>query len=552
MTKISKSTGVQKLRSISRILFLEDVEDDALLVERELKANGLIFTFRRVDNREDFIEALQTFKPDLVLSDHNLPQFNSLEAFKIHKELNLTVPFILVTGSVSEEFAVSCLILGIDEYVLKGNISRLPSAILNSLHQREVENTRRERELYIQRENENLEERILVRTRELEEAKYHAESANRTKSQFLANMSHEIRTPLNAIIGLSHLITKTDLSVKQLDHIRKIQSSSESLLGIINDILDFSKIEAGKLSLEEVNFDLEEIFQRLSDVISYKAHAKGLEIAFGIDNQLSTNLIGDPIRLEQILTNLCSNAVKFTDLGEVVVKARQLEDSEEAVKLQFDVSDTGIGMSDKHLSRLFEPFTQADDSISRKYGGTGLGLSIIKRLIDLMGGTIWIDSEPRKGSHFHFTVCLKKQKFQRQMPLPSPDLRKLRVLLVDDNKSAQKILRDALESLSFEVIAVDSGFDAIHFLKNNSYHQSIELIIMDWKMPEMDGLTAASIIKLDPQLSHLRIVMMCTSYANKELYQKSEELGLSGILIKPLRYSTLYDTIIAAAENGDS
>lgn len=549
MSEVSKSTGVQKLRSISKILWLEDMEDDALLAERELRRNGLEFTSMRVDNREDFVNALQSFKPDLILSDHNLPQFNSVEAYKIYKELNFTAPFILVTGSVSEEFAVSCLILGIDEYVLKRNLSRLPSAILNSLHQREVENARREREEDVKRENERLEERIKVRTKELEEAKQLAESANKTKSQFLANMSHEIRTPLNAIIGLSHLTIKTDLTEKQLDYLKKIQSSSESLLGIINDILDFSKIEAGKLSLEEVNFDLEEVFQRLSDVISYKAHGKGLEIAFGIDNQVSTKLVGDPIRLEQVLTNLCSNAVKFTDQGEVVVKAQQIETNDSSVKLLFEVSDTGIGMNKKHLSNLFEPFTQADDSISRKYGGTGLGLSIIRRLVDMMGGTVWVQSEPGKGSHFYFTVMLKRQAIQRQMPSLSVDLRQLRVLLVDDNKSAQRILQEALQSFSFEVIAVDSGIDAVHQLKNNNHHQHIGLVIMDWKMPEMDGLSAAKLIKSDAELAHIPIIMMCTSYANEELYQRSEELTLSGILIKPLRYSNLYDTIITAIEN---
>ncbi len=187
-------------------------------------------------------------------------------------------------------------------------------------------------------------------------------------------MSHEIRTPLNAIIGLNHLALKTDLTPKQIDYLKKIQSSSESLLGIINDILDFSKIEAGKLSMEEVDFDLEEVFQKLADVITYKAHAKNLEIAFGIDSDVSTHLIGDPIRLEQILSNLCSNAVKFTDKGEVIVKAKCLESSRDGVKLQFNVSDTGIGISKNQQDKLFEPFTQADDSISRKYGGDRLGI----------------------------------------------------------------------------------------------------------------------------------------------------------------------------------
>lgn len=212
------------------------------------------------------------------------------------------------------------------------------------------------------------------------------------------------------MIGLSHLALKTDLSPKQTDYLQKIQSSSESLLGIINDILDFSKIESGKMALEEVNFDLEEVFQKLADVITYKGQAKGLEIAFGIDSNVPTYLIGDGTRIEQVLSNLCSNAVKFTDSGEVVVKVSLLQDIVNDVTLQFSVEDTGIGMNQKQISNLFQPFTQADETISRKYGGTGLGLSIIKRLVELMRGEVSVKSEPGKGSKFTFTIPLKKQK----------------------------------------------------------------------------------------------------------------------------------------------
>lgn len=392
--------------------------------------------------------------------------------------------------------------------------------------------------------------RDITEKKKKDDALIKAQAASLTKSQFLANMSHEIRTPLNAVIGLTHLALKTDLTPKQTDYLKKIQSSSESLLSIINDILDFSKIEAGRLALEEVSFNLEEVFQKLADVITYKAYGKGLEIAFGINSDLPTHLIGDPIRLEQILFNLCSNAVKFTHEGEVVVKARLAEDYGDSVRLQFEVADTGIGMNKKQMSKLFEPFTQADDSISRKYGGTGLGLSIIKRLVELMDGTVWVKSEPGTGSKFYFTALLKKQKQRRKIPVPSVDLRKLRVLLVDDNKSARKILKEALESFSFEVVTVDSGIDAVHFLKNNNHHQQVKLVLMDWNMPEMDGLKAAEVIRQDEQLQDIRIIMMCTSYASDELYQKTEELGLSGILIKPIRYSRLYDTIMHAINGG--
>lgn len=385
---------------------------------------------------------------------------------------------------------------------------------------------------------------------QLEEARKAADLANRTKSQFLANMSHEIRTPLNAVIGLNHLLLQTDLSTKQRDYLTKMESSSESLLGIINDILDFSKVESGKLTLEENNFDLEETFQHLGNVITYKANGKGLEVAFGIDNQVPTYLIGDAVRLEQILMNLCSNAIKFTDQGEIVVNVRMIAEEDDKVNLAFDVRDTGIGMDSTQISKLFQPFTQADDTISRKYGGTGLGLSIIKRLVELMNGSVGVESEPGLGSHFYFNVWLKRQLHQRKMPTPPVDVRKWSVLLVDDNASARTILHDALTSLSFRVTSVGSGIQAIHYLKNNYHHDPVKLVLMDWNMPIMDGLEAVRLIRADSQLGDIKIMMICTSYANEELLKAADDLKISGILVKPIRYSALYDSIIRAMENG--
>lgn len=400
-------------------------------------------------------------------------------------------------------------------------------------------------------ESKVAEEKIRQINQKLEEARTAAVEANRTKSQFLANMSHEIRTPLNAVIGLSHLLVKTDLSAKQMDYLSKVQSSSESLLGIINDILDFSKVESGKLTLEEINFDLEEIFQKLGNLITYKANAKGLEIAFGIDSQTPTHLIGDPGRLEQILVNLCSNALKFTHKGEVVVSVNSADEGDR-VRLNFEVRDTGIGMDKVQISKLFQPFTQADDTISRKYGGTGLGLSIIKRLVELMNGAVTVESEPGKGSRFTFYVFLKKQKHQRKMPLLAVDPRKLNVLLVDDNPAARAIIERALVSLSFQVTTVTSGIQAIHYLKNNFHHNPVKLIVMDWKMPDMDGIETTRIIRQDPEFGNIKIMMMCTSYANDELYKEMDTLGLSGILIKPIRYSHLYDSIMGAIDDGNA
>jgi PAS domain S-box-containing protein len=387
---------------------------------------------------------------------------------------------------------------------------------------------------------------------ELKISKSLAENANHTKSRFLANMSHEIRTPLNAVLGLSHLALKTDLTAKQSDYLKKIQSSSESLLSIINDILDFSKVESGKLKLEEVAFDLEEVFQKLADVIAYKAEIKGLEIAIGIDHNVPTYLVGDPVSLERILSNLCSNAVKFTEQGEVIIKVSLAETSGDFVKLKFHVSDTGIGMDELQLSKLFEPFTQADNSISRKYGGTGLGLSILKRLVELMDGEVSVISSPGEGSDFTFTVWLKIQEQQRQFTPPSIDLRELNVLVVEDNLSSLNIMKDMLQSFSFNVITVDSGLKAIHYLKNTANLRPVQLVLMDSKMPGMDGLEAAAIIRQDAQLTGVKIILMCKGSRHEIVFQKSEELRLSGILVKPIRYSTTYDLIINAIEKNTS
>jgi signal transduction histidine kinase/DNA-binding response OmpR family regulator len=387
-----------------------------------------------------------------------------------------------------------------------------------------------------------------IRHIEIEEASRMAENANRLKSQFLANMSHEIRTPLNAIIGMTHLTLETNLSKKQRDYLKKIKQASRNMLDIINDILDLSKIEAGKLELHPSEFNLEDLLQNVTDIVSINDRQNNVELIVSTNPEVPTNLRGDPLRLSQILINLVNNATKFTDMGEIVIGTEVVAQDDQRVSLRFSVMDTGIGMTQKQQGRIFEAFLQADTSTSSHYGGTGLGLTISRLLVGLMGGNLQVESQLGQGSTFTFELTFDRPSSHIACADHLPEsLLGMAVLVVDDNLTVQRIFKIILESLGLKVTVVGSGEEALGLIDNAAAQGApFQLIICDWQMAGLNGIECARKVLSNDRLASKPAIIMVTAYEAGDILRQTAELGLDGLLFKPVNKQNLLEAIIKA------
>ena len=504
-----------------KILLVDDKSENIITLERLLEDLDVDTVSASSGNEAVFKSIENNFA--LIIMDVQMPEMDGFEAteFIRKEEKNKNVPIIFLSAVFRDDF-----------YKIKGakagGIDFLPKPVSEELLIGKIK-------LFLQ---------LYEYQEAIKDYAMKAEKANLAKSEFLANMSHEIRTPMNAVMGLTHLMLKTSLNEKQLDYMSKIRLSADSLLGVINDILDFSKIEAGRLGMEAIRFNLDKVLSNVTNMIAQRAYEKGVELLIAIDPDVPQTLVGDSHRLGQILINLASNALKFTHQGEILIEIKLIDKVRNRAHIRFALKDTGIGMTPEQIAGLFQPFTQGDSSTTRKYGGTGLGLTISQKLIHMMDGDIWVESQTDKGSTFFFTAWFGLcEEVEHETHFLIPDLRNLRALVIDDNETARKLLRHALTELGLKVDTAESGEDGVN--KATGDDVVYDIIFMDFKMPGISGIEAAIRIKNASQLTgKIPRIVMVTAFGREEIRNEAEDSGIDTFLIKPVNRSMLIDTLM--------